>query len=287
MMSAAVIDGSGRLTREGMSGPVPWWSFTKTVIAVAALRLVARGVLSLHQPVAPHDFTLAQLLRHEAGLPDYGSLPAYQRDVAAGATPWPFERILIETGATDAARRLTGWTYSNIGYRFVADLVTAVSGLPLAGALQALALGPAGLAAARLAERPEDLAAVAMGDVAGYHPGWVYHGLLVGPVSEAAQFLAALLQGQLLDAGLVRRMVTPLPLPQFGSALRPDPAYGYGLMIRATAPSAHPIGHSGAGPGSRIAVYAADGRVAAVWASTAAQMAPEEVALSALGRDTF
>lgn len=287
MMSTAVIDVSGRLTLQGIDGPVPWWSFTKTVLAVAAFCLVTQGKLSLHQPIAPHGFTLAALLRHETGLADYGQLAAYHRDVAAGALPWPFEKILAETSASARVQPSPGWTYSNIGYRFVADLVAGASGLALGEALQDLVLRPAGLDAVRLAQTPEDLAGVTMASGARYHPGWVYHGLLVGPTSDAARFLAAFLGGRIMDKVWVGRMVAPKPLPQFRSDLRPDPAYSYGLMTRAMEPWAHPIGHSGAGPGSRIAVYAVGGKVAAVWASNEAQPEPERAILSALGRDSF
>ncbi len=40
---------------------------------------------------------------------------------------------------------------------------------------------------------------------------------------------------------------------------------GPGLMLSASDPQDHPIGHGGEGPGSRIAVYARRGTVAAVW----------------------
>src|SRR3546814_15086788 len=87
--SLALIDATGALHLEGIAGAVPWWSFTKTVIAIAALRLVERGALALDAPLAGEDYSLAQLLRHEAGLPDYVGLARYHADVAAGAAPWP------------------------------------------------------------------------------------------------------------------------------------------------------------------------------------------------------
>ena len=43
---------------------VPWWSFTKTVIAAAALVLVRDGKLLLDTPVTGKPFTLRQLLQH-------------------------------------------------------------------------------------------------------------------------------------------------------------------------------------------------------------------------------
>jgi hypothetical protein len=70
-------------------------------------------------------------------------------------------------------------------------------------------------------------------------------------------------------------MMVGRPLPQFRSPLHPDPAYGLGLMLQATDPPAFPIGHSGTGPGSRIAVYARHGQTRAVWASTQSGVNPE------------
>jgi CubicO group peptidase (beta-lactamase class C family) len=66
---------------------VPWWSFTKTVIAVACLRAVEDGLLSLDEPLRASKHSLRQLLRHEAGLPDYGAWPDYQRAVADRLDP--------------------------------------------------------------------------------------------------------------------------------------------------------------------------------------------------------
>ena len=55
----------------------PWWSFTKTVLAATALSLVRDGLIGLDDPIPDQPFTLRQLLRHEAGLADYGELAEY------------------------------------------------------------------------------------------------------------------------------------------------------------------------------------------------------------------
>jgi hypothetical protein len=65
------------------------------------------------------------------------------------------------------------------------------------------------------------------------------------------------------------------PLPQFHSGTHPDPAYGLGLMLAATDPLAHPVGHSGAGPGSKIAVYERQKTTCVVWATQASDVDPE------------
>jgi len=81
---------------------VPWWSFTKTVIAVACLRAVEDGLLSLDEPLRASKHSLRQLLRHEAGLPDYGAWPDYQRAVADRLEPWPAFEV-VQRGLANIA----------------------------------------------------------------------------------------------------------------------------------------------------------------------------------------
>ena len=76
---------------------------------------------------------------------------------------------------------------------------------------------------------------VTMGSAEGYHPGWVYHGLLVGTVADAALLLDRLLAGNLLPPDLVQEMLTPFVLPGPVPG-RPwaIPGYGLGLMTGET-----------------------------------------------------
>lgn len=134
---------------------------------------------------------------------------------------------------------------------------------------------PALLNSARLALRPDDLADVQMADASGYHPGWVYHGLIVGSVKDAAQLLWQLAYGHLLEPASLAMMKERRALPEYRSDIHLDPAYGLGLMLTANDPDAHPLGHGGGGPGSRIAIYARAHRVAAVWASSASEIDPD------------
>ena len=68
---------------------VPWWSFTKTVIASAILKLVERGEIDLDSRLEGKDFTYRQLLQHTSGLKDYGVLADYHLAVENGEKPWP------------------------------------------------------------------------------------------------------------------------------------------------------------------------------------------------------
>jgi hypothetical protein len=126
---------------------------------------------------------------------------------------------------------------------------------------------------------------VQMGDGSGYDPAWVLHGLLVGPLAEAASFLHQLLSGHILGERMLAEMLRVRLLPQFRDELWRNPACGLGLMGAWNGPG-EPCGHSGEGPGSGIAVYGTvmDGgvKVAAWWQSPGAARVAEKAALELL-----
>ncbi len=261
-MRAIVERGVVRVTEE--TPPVPWWSFTKTVIAAAALVLVRDGALTLDEPVRGKPFTLRQLLQHTAGFGDYGELADYHAAVARGDNPWPVDDLLSRCRADELRYAPgAGWRYSNIGYLLVRGIIEQTAGTPLSNVLRQAVLDPLGIRLAQLAHAQADLGAVAMGSGTSYNPGWVYHGLLVGPLHEAALLLDRLIDGPLLPANLLRDMTTARPV---GPAIpgRPWRKPGYGLGIMLEAEQGQPLGHTGAGPGSTIAVYrrtAGDGTI--------------------------
>ena len=95
---AFVLLESGQVARsEGGDLIVPWWSFGKTILAATALRLVEQQRLSLDRSLGA--YTLRQLLRHEAGLPDYGAIAAYHQAVTAGDAPWSIEELAARADA--------------------------------------------------------------------------------------------------------------------------------------------------------------------------------------------
>ncbi|SDU69465.1 serine hydrolase domain-containing protein [Pseudomonas mandelii] len=256
-MPFALVSNGSLLTPEQPDVTVPWWSFTKTVLAAAALSLVRDGLIGLDEGVPEGPFTLRQLLRHEAGLADYSELADYHTAVARNETSWSAAEMLQRLDAT----RLRyapgdGWRYSNVGYLFIARLIARVTGLRLEEALTQRVFTPLGLSRIRLATTRADLAYVNMGAASTYDPGWVYHGLLVGPLVEAALCLDRLLDGHLLPQSLLREMQTVRTLggPIAG---RPwvAPGYGLGLMQGMVESGLTLSGHTGVGPGSIIAVY--------------------------------
>jgi CubicO group peptidase (beta-lactamase class C family) len=255
-MLVSVVANGSLLTPEQSDTTVPWWSFTKTVLAAAALTLVRDGLVGLDHSVAEGPFSLRQLLRHEAGLADYGELADYHTAVAGNENPWPADDMLRRL---DASRLRyapgDGWRYSNVGYLFVARLIERTTGLSLEEALNQRIFAPLGLSRVHLAKTRADLANIT-GNVAGYDPGWVYHGLLVGPLAQAALCLDRLLAGDLLPPALLLEMQTTRALggPIAG---RPwtAPGYGLGLMQGAVENGLTLSGHTGGGPGSTVAVY--------------------------------
>jgi CubicO group peptidase (beta-lactamase class C family) len=235
---------------------VPWWSFTKTVLAATALTLVRDGELALDQPVDRKPYTLRQLLQHTAGLGDYSELADYQAAVERRDDPWSVGDLLHRSRASEFCFPPGGgWRYSNIGYLLVRQLIERTTKVPLHAALTRAVFEPLGIEDVKLAYERGDLRDVVMGGADGYHPGWVYHGLLIGPLHEAAKLLDRLLGGSLLPTQLIHEMRSA---HRVGPAIpgRPwrQPGYGLGLMIE-MAESDGPVGHTGGGPGTTIAVY--------------------------------
>ncbi|MGE3295233.1 MAG: serine hydrolase domain-containing protein [Geminicoccaceae bacterium] len=293
-MEHAAVDPHGRLIDDSSQAVVPWWSFTKTLIAACALRLVEQGRLDLDRPLPERPYTLRQLLRHRAGVGNYGGLADYHAAVARRDPPWPQAELL----ARIPVDRLIfppdqGWAYSNVGYLIVGRLIEDSCGEGLGPALGRLVLRPLGLEVARLAETTADMDATAFAGGHGYDPGWVYHGTVIGPVAEAALALHRLLGGGLLTAASLAAMLERHPL---GGPIPDRPwrstGYGLGLMIgtmarRGLARSVEVAGHSAGGPGSVGAVYRAmrSGCTAAVFAAGTGEGAVEDRALSLLTCD--
>lgn len=260
---------AGRLAVIGSDRFVPYWSFGKTLVAAIALRLVEQGRLDLDRAIDERGFSLRQLLAHRAGLPDYGGLASYHAMVEARETPWSADRFLIET----CAERLESapgsrFRYSNIGYLLVVRHLEAATGAGLGELVAGVLTRPLGLGSIRHVKTPGDLGEVDMGGVVGYHPGYVAHGLFAGTVSDAARALDAILGEEFLLAKTREVMASALPVggPVPG---RPwtRPGYGLGVMSGEISAGFTITGHTGAGPGSRIAVYRRQpsGPVAAVF----------------------
>ncbi|WP_460318571.1 serine hydrolase domain-containing protein [Pseudomonas ogarae] len=264
-----------------------WWSFTKTVLAATALSLVRDGLIGLDDPVLDHPFTLRQLLRHEAGLADYGELAEYHTAVTNGEPAWSANEMMRRLdGARLRYSPGTGWRYSNVGYLLIGRLIERLTDLMLDDAVIQRALSPLGLSNVRFAKTRADLQATHLASASNYDPAWVYHGLLIGPISQAALFLDRLLGGDLLSTGLLQEMQTTRTLggPISG---RPwiTPGYGLGLMQGSIDGGYSLSGHTGCGPGSVIAVYRiCDGAASACCAAFEADVSEGAVEAIVVGQ---
>jgi CubicO group peptidase (beta-lactamase class C family) len=255
IVSARIVGGA-----EVDEGPahalLPWWSFGKTVLAIAALRLVEQGKLALDEPVEDKAYTLRQLLAHRAGVTDYGRLADYHAAVARGETAWPVDELLRRA---DANRLLSepgqAWSYSNIGYYFVRREIERASDSELGSALHATVFAPLGVHAFLMRER-DDIQRLAFGNLASYDPNWVYHGLIVGTALDAARLLYRVFTSEFLSADSRAAMFqASAPLGALPNRPFVTPTPGTGLMINPDGPLGRWYGHTGGGPGSVCAVY--------------------------------
>lgn len=235
----------------------PYWSFSKTAIAICALKLVEEQALDLDAPLEDHPFTLRQLLAHTSGLPDYGPLKDYHAAVARADEPWSREKLL---GAAMAQGMLfspgEGWSYSNIGYLFARDLIEKTTAKPLGKAISEMICNPLGLESVAFWDTLEQSAALHWNAATGYDPRWVYHGCLIGSAPDASRLLQALFAGDLLDAETLMDMLNRRTL---GGAIPGRPwtecGYALGLMAGEVNGAGRAVGHSGGGPFSVNAVY--------------------------------
>ena len=253
---------TGIITAEATENPepqplVPWWSFSKSLLAAAALVLVDRRKLDLDVPVAGAGYTLRHLLQHTSGLPDYGPNPDYHRAVAAGESPWTIDGLL---------RRVNAWTllfapgtrfsYSNIGYLFVRQIIERGTNADLNDALRILVFDPLGIEGVFVASAVEEFDAIVWGNAQRYDPRWVYHGCVVGSLSWAACCLHRLMHGDLLTPATKSAMLVPRSYDADADAPE-DFGYGLGLMIEPARLAERFGGHAGSGPGSTITVFSA------------------------------
>ena len=101
-----------------------------------------------------------------------------------------------------------------------------------------------------------DLRRSVFGDEDDFHPGWVSHGLLLGPPTDIVRFMHGIFTGALLPAPLRDQMRHRHPVMV---ELKDRPwrtaGYGLGLMMDIASPLGVCIGHSGQGPDSVAAAY--------------------------------
>src|ERR1051325_11494256 len=206
----------GNVTADAIDPPraepiVPWWSFGKTILAAAALRLVDERRLFLDERTPGAPYTLRHLLQHTAGLRDYGQFAEYHAAVAAHDTPWPVDEMLRRTNATPLFGVGERFSYSNIGYLFVRQMIERAADADLETALKTIVFDPLGIDSVFVANGVEDFNRIAWEPARGYDPRWVYMGCIAGSLSWAATFLHRLMHGDLLAPATKTAMLRLVP----------------------------------------------------------------------------
>jgi D-alanyl-D-alanine carboxypeptidase len=247
----------------------PIYSITKTLTAICVLRLCERGEIAVDAPASrslpdvdlPRAITIEHLLRHTSGLGDYGYLPQYHAAVRAHPDqPWTRQQYLdavLPRGPLfpPGAR----FSYSNVGYMLLVDLLERVTGDSFARALATCVVAPLSLRATSVLETLDDLARCVPGfgtevtadgslvDVRGrYHPGWCAPRVVASTVEEVTRVFEALFAGELLKPSTLEQMLMTVPLSS-----EPSETIGVGMGIYsdAAAPGGSNCHHGGGGPG--------------------------------------
>ncbi|MCW2715867.1 MAG: Penicillin-binding protein beta-lactamase class [Frankiales bacterium] len=239
-------------------------SISKTVTAVAVLRLRDEGLLDLDDPLETHlsgtpfgDRTIGQLLSHTAGLRAEAPGPWWER---VAGPPWAELATQLEpTDVPHAAGRR--FHYSNLGFGALGELLSRHRGSPWAEVVRDEVLLPLGMT--RTTPRPGGRAAA----------GWAVHpwadALLPEPEHEgggmapAGQLWATLQDlgrlagfllgdtGDVLAPATLDEMTAPAGVDSSAQAWS---AYGLGLQVVRNG-GATLIGHGGSMPGFLASVF--------------------------------
>jgi D-alanyl-D-alanine carboxypeptidase len=249
----------------------PIYSITKTLTALLILRMQEAGILHVDDSMRhwlpdvtlPESITLAHLLRHTSGLPDYGSMPEYHKAVQhSPSSPWTPDRFLevaIQHGLLFEPG--TGWSYSNIGYMLLRQVIEAASPMSFRNALTQYVTARVRLEDTFVAENIRDWSACVPGysrevDVDGnvvdvrdrYHPEWCAPGVAVSTVEDTTRLFDGVFAGELLGEESLRSMLHLTRVPgDHPPAI--TPSYGMGIMGDPDGHFGASFGHGGGGPG--------------------------------------
>lgn len=237
-------------------------SISKQFTAIAVLKLVAEGRLSLEDPVTrllpdfPYpDVTVVQLLTHTSGVPD--AIEDYNDDLRAGRGPFNGEDIvrrLVAAGRPLAFTPGSRFQYNNAGYMVLANVVEAASGQPFSTYLDQAFFKPLGMSETHLltsgAEgvvthrafgfRPRpDVPRRALDQIPGFYVRGA--GGLYSTVGDLLIWQNALNAGRVIPSDLLRRATEPTRLSDGTTT-----PYGFGgLNLRPDSDGGRRVWHGG------------------------------------------
>lgn len=255
-------------------------SITKTITAVAVLRLRDAGVLGLDDPLDRHlpgtplgDRTVGQLLAHLSGAGSESPGEWWER--APGSS---LEGLGL-SGADVVLPASRRFHYSNLGYGLLGELVARARGRDWADVVRDEVLLPLGMT--RTTPRPSGRAAQGF----AVHP-WAdvvlpepeHDAVVMAPAgqlwataTDLGRLGAFLLgdTGDVLDPGTVEEMTVPAGVDPLAAGWS---AYGLGVQVQRTDAGTVLVGHGGSMPGFLAGLWAdrEDGTAALALANTTA-----------------
>ncbi|HEX5149112.1 MAG TPA: serine hydrolase domain-containing protein [Candidatus Limnocylindrales bacterium] len=251
-------------------------SISKLPTAIACLRLVDRGLLSLDLPLAEilprgqhptaltREVTLHHVLSHTSGLanyhddadPTWASFTANWDRIPTYHVRRPADMLPAFADLPARFRPGERYEYNDAGFILAGLAIEAVTGRPYDEIVAEEVFAPAGMANTAIEALDHEPARMATGYMTDETAarGWKSNvfsvtamGMPDGGVITTARDLAllidALLGGRLLSPALLAAMTTPQGPPDASEA------YGYGCMLRVEDGRVATIGHGGSDPG--------------------------------------
>ena len=137
-------------------------SITKQFTAAAIMQLAEAGAIDLHEPInvylprlyradAWDSVNVHHLLSHSSGIPDYGVTRDYYDVVDGFCLGDTVDGMIREAMAKDLEFSPgTSYSYSNIGFTLLGEIIEEQTGKPYARYLQAEILEPMGMESSRI-----------------------------------------------------------------------------------------------------------------------------------------
>lgn len=200
-------------------------SVSKTLTATAIMQLVARGKINLQSPISAYltdtprtwqKITVAELLAHTSGIPDYFSFDEFENEMklTPGAIVTAAKKYPLDFEARSA------FEYSNTGYVLLGEIIENVSGKAYGQFLREMIFDPLHMSATG---REEKNAPRAVGYVSYDVPAKMFpitnalgDGDLLSTVDDLYKFDRALYDEKILAREVREKMFTPIGKNNYG-----------------------------------------------------------------------
>lgn len=232
-------------------------SITKMFVAVLTLQLVDEGKIELDKPIhhylpdlppAWHAITVAHLLSHTSGIPDYLGGPQGGYSALRGRRLNQDEMIKLFFAWPLQFKPGERFTYSNSGYVVLSRLVEIVSQRNFSTLLGQRITTPLGMQNTFAKIEDRVIPGMVTGYTSGNQPTFITKmdssfpdGSMISTTADLATFAKALVDGQLLSRASFEKMRTPFV---FNNGEKSE--YGFGVFMRQSQ------GHSLVGHGGDI-----------------------------------